>query len=168
MSTDRQEPVAGQLSAEQEDIELSASDYRPFDDIPDEVINEVPVKELRLICDAALSSLRGTFADGRADGIEAAVKAVYAIRNRRFDDVVYQEAWWDACDIAEGKIRALAQGQRSPKQGMPAELSQTQVADSDHPTEQDADELLREVLDWGLPDDLKQRIDAHLSPKEPT
>lgn len=33
-------------------------------------------------------------------------------------------------------------------------------------SEQDADELLREVLDWGLPDDLKQRIDAHLSRKE--
>lgn len=32
--------------------------------------------------------------------------------------------------------------------------------------EQDADELLREVLDWGLPDDLKQRIDAHLARKE--
>jgi len=30
----------------------------------------------------------------------------------------------------------------------------------------DVDELLREVLDWGLPDDLKQRIDAYLSRKE--
>ena len=30
----------------------------------------------------------------------------------------------------------------------------------------EADELLREVLDWGLPDDLKQRIDAHLARKE--
>jgi len=130
--------ASGQLSAEQ--IKEAARELFTHYGWNNEHDNHMR-RSIEVMRDMALSSLRGTF----ADGIEAAVKAVYAIRNRRFDDAVYQEAWWDACDIAEGKIRALAQGQRT--------------------SEQDADELLREVLDWGLPDDLKQRIDAYLSRK---
>lgn len=94
------------------------------------------------LCDMALSSLRGTFADGRICGIEEATTVCHPDIN----------GWNNSSDrhiafTCMEKISALAQGQRT--------------------SEQDADELLREVLDWGLPDDLKQRIDAHLARKEP-
>ncbi len=102
---------------------------------------------------AALSSRRGTF----ADGIEAAAKLADANGG-------LQIRWFAS------EIRALAQDQRESNSN-PAPMhgqSKTGLTGS-HPgaPTQDADELLREALDWGLPDDLKQRIDAHLSRKEP-
>jgi hypothetical protein len=59
---------------------------------------------------------------------------------------------------------AAQEDQRSEAErvGSPQPNSNTQS--SDHPTT--ADDLLRECLDWGLPEDLKDRIDAHLSGKE--
>jgi hypothetical protein len=51
--------------------------------------------------------------------------------------------------------------QRSEAERVGSSQPQCNTQSSDHP-----DDLLRECLDWGLPEDLKQRIDAHLNRRE--
>lgn len=162
---DRAEPVAGQLSAEQVEAKFEAwlranCFQRPTQEAYE--LAKCAWKEM------ALSSLRGTF----ADGIEA----------------VLSDAELHLSERQRSRIRALAQGQRSEAEasGTPKLLGAVSRS-SDHPTEQDADELLRGAVDdlravlcdpegnasiHGSVGDLAivegalQRIDAHLARKE--
>lgn len=142
----RAEPVAGQLSAE-----TIKAVRKHWDNCSDVVA----------LCDMALESLRGTF----ADGVEAAAKAAHdALRDidRAHAEIAYSAA-----------TSALAQGQRESNSN-PAPMhgqSKTWLTESHSgaPT-QEADDLLRGLrrklfrggitaADWDV-------IDAYLSRKE--
>lgn len=185
----RAEPVAGQLSAE----EIEQLSYGPWTFVAHcgESVLTFTSAEWEPIKQQLLSSLRGTF----ADGIEAAAKVCdslnFSINIDSWGAMTKHEISVLTCNECAIAIRALAQGQRSEQSsGLNGDVSSVSPSSSSsapngvertgnsaqidtvtgrrdgHPTEQDADELLREVLDWGLPDDLKQRIDAHLARKE--
>ena len=102
------------------------------------------------------------------DGVLEAAKLCRQIwknaSNERPD--YWQNAISHGCLVCEKEIRALAaqEDQRSEAERIADARSKSSTQSSDHPTT--ADDLLRECLDWGLPEDLKDRIDAHLSRKE--
>jgi hypothetical protein len=64
------------------------------------------------------------------------------------------------------EIRALAaqEDQRSEAERVGSPQPQCNTQSSDRPTT--AEDLLRECLDWGLPEDLKERIDAAIGKKK--
>ena len=58
----------------------------------------------------------------------------------------------------------MAKDQRSEAERIADSRSKSSTQSSDHPTT--ADDLLRECLDWGLPEDLKERIDAAMEERD--
>ncbi len=148
--------ASGQLSAEQIEDWRESMRY---------IYSGSEYDNIDALCDMALSSLRGTF----ADGIEAAAKVFL-----RYHAVTQDQA--DFANAILRGVRALAQDQRSEAERVGGSQPNSGTQSSDHPTEQDADELLREARnkmrymvhhgEWYAPQGTIDRIDAHLSRKE--
>lgn len=129
---DRAEPVAGQLSAE------TIEEWREWwHNMP---YKDGEIAQVNQICDAALSSLRGTF----ADGIEA----------------VLSDAELHLSERQRSRIRALAQGQRPSEQD--ADELPVHVADALIHQIKSGASFDRSVMLIAL-----GQLRAHLSRKEP-
>lgn len=128
----RAEPVAGQLSAE------TIEEWREWwHNMP---YKDGEIAQVNQICDAALSSLRGTF----ADGIEA----------------VLSDAELHLSERQRSRIRALAQGQRPSEQD--ADELPVHVADALIHQIKSGASFDRSVMLIAL-----GQLRAHLSRKEP-
>ena len=150
--------------------------HAEHDHDPVKALNAAIHWNVQVALDPAVSSDAQALIDkGRKDGLLEAAKVCAA---RAINAAAAADC---ACDLedrldclkeqetalyCERDIRALAaqEDQREPAQCNPVENTTRPTGRSassesgSHPTT--ADDLLRECLDWGLPDDLKQRIDA--------
>lgn len=169
--------ASGQLSAE--DIERIRSvltgnriqAYKAGEQGVADVMTRIIDFQFNTLCDMALSSLRGTF----ADGIEAAAKLIRKRLDGIYEDHSYTEQDTGAVVIdnaeiegraneleeLEEEIRALAQGQWSKSTVSTSHVTgetQQDAEPADHPTEQDADELLRVEHDFRIAPEELTRI----------